>query len=337
MTDAQAARIAEQTTEATDFGSANAATAEFAKGEQLKYGLQVLSVDPLGQRSALVDSLNKLGKYVPESASMTEIQNTTQKTIREIQDQKMAYDLTMERSKGIAASAATNITKEIEIARQYRSNPTIASAMVVQTQAGIIGRVLTQPVPTAASDMAAIFSFMKMLDSEGVVREGEYERARLASGVIEKYGLRQMLDRVSKGLLLTPEQRKDFLATSQIALEAHTSSARVVRDNFVMQTKAWGLNSDTVAPPIEINMPKNVPQVTLGPDESYARRTDPKTGKVTEGVFKKNPDGTWSPKVGARGIGKSDDSLKPGDSKVTATDMYLRATVMDSFLMPPLK
>jgi hypothetical protein len=70
---------------------------------------------------------------------------------------------------------------------------------------------------TAAGDVSAVFAYMKVLDPGSVVREGEQATARNAAGVPER--IRNAYNRTLTGESLTPEQRQDFLETSQSLFE----------------------------------------------------------------------------------------------------------------------
>jgi len=65
---------------------------------------------------------------------------------------------------------------------------------------------------TAGSDMALIFSLMKLYDPGSTVREGEYATAEKARGVPES--IRATYNKILSGEKLTPEQRQDFLNTA---------------------------------------------------------------------------------------------------------------------------
>lgn len=66
--------------------------------------------------------------------------------------------------------------------------------------------------PSAAGDLALIFSFMRMQDPTSTVREGEFATAQNATGVPER--VRNIWNRVLAGERLGDEQRKDFLNTA---------------------------------------------------------------------------------------------------------------------------
>lgn len=62
--------------------------------------------------------------------------------------------------------------------------------------------------PSAAGDVARVFAFMKMLDPNSSVREGEYANAQNAGGVPDRVA--NMYNKVLDGTFLTDDQRKDF-------------------------------------------------------------------------------------------------------------------------------
>ncbi len=63
--------------------------------------------------------------------------------------------------------------------------------------------------PSAASDVALIYSFMKILDPTSVVRETEYATAQNAAGVPDQ--IKNVWNRILSGERLSDTQRADFL------------------------------------------------------------------------------------------------------------------------------
>lgn len=73
--------------------------------------------------------------------------------------------------------------------------------------------------PSAASDIALIFSYMKILDPNSVVRESEFATAQNATGVPDR--VRNIYNRVLNGERLNPEQRTDFLKQARAISTKH--------------------------------------------------------------------------------------------------------------------
>tara|TARA_R100000808_G_scaffold8880_1_gene24806 strand:+ start:18291 stop:19208 length:918 start_codon:yes stop_codon:yes gene_type:complete len=83
---------------------------------------------------------------------------------------------------------------------------------------------------TAAGDVSAVFAYMKVLDPRSVVREGEQATARNAAGIPER--IRNAYNRTLTGESLTPEQRQDFLETSQSLFQSE-------QDKYIANKKVY--------------------------------------------------------------------------------------------------
>lgn len=78
--------------------------------------------------------------------------------------------------------------------------------------------------PSAGSDMAMVFSFMKILDPGSVVRETEYASAARAAGVPER--VVGIIEKIQSGQFLTPAQRQDFLGVAGTLARSREGSYR---------------------------------------------------------------------------------------------------------------
>ena len=76
---------------------------------------------------------------------------------------------------------------------------------------------------SAAGDMSVIFAYMKMLDPESVVREGEQATAENARGVPD--GIMNIYNKTTEGLKLTKKQREDFVSVARAILKENKDSA----------------------------------------------------------------------------------------------------------------
>jgi hypothetical protein len=103
---------------------------------------------------------------------------------------------------------------------------------------------LTSPVPSAASDMRAIFRYMKMLDPTSVVREGEYATAKNAAAIPDR--IRNMYNSAAKGLILTPAQRQDFLAQSRSERDTALKFFNERGAEYAHRARTYGLNPNNV-------------------------------------------------------------------------------------------
>ena len=83
---------------------------------------------------------------------------------------------------------------------------------------------------TGAGDIALIFGYMKMLDPESVVREGEFATAQNAGGVPEQ--ISGIYNRLIQGEKLTPSLRNDFLDLAGDVYSQQKEKLAVVNNQF---------------------------------------------------------------------------------------------------------
>jgi hypothetical protein len=98
--------------------------------------------------------------------------------------------------------------------------------------------------PNAASDIAFVFSYMKMLDPNSVVREGEYATAANAAGVPDR--VKNYYNKALTGAFLSPQQRAEMLGTAErISHSAQTSIDEYAR-SYADKAGRRGLDLDAV-------------------------------------------------------------------------------------------
>lgn len=90
-----------------------------------------------------------------------------------------------------------------------------------------IGKLRTaQKLDSGAGDIAMVYSYMKMLDPNSVVREGEYATAEQVGGAGEK--LLGIYNKLISGQRLTPVQRKEFIDAGEgLAAEKSTRFSKL--------------------------------------------------------------------------------------------------------------
>ena len=97
-----------------------------------------------------------------------------------------------------------------------------------------------------AADMALIFSFMKMLDPNSVVRETEYAAARDTGGLF--HTLAALRKKPQTGAILSPEQRAEFVALSKEYLKAAQEYEKRIRVPIENTIKTYDLSADNIFP-----------------------------------------------------------------------------------------
>lgn len=94
--------------------------------------------------------------------------------------------------------------------------------------------------PSAGSDVALIYSFMKILDPNSVVRETEYATAQNAAGVPDQ--IRNVWNRILAGERLNPTQRADFVNQAKTVYGTRESAYRRTQKQYEELAKRKGLD-----------------------------------------------------------------------------------------------
>ena len=93
-------------------------------------------------------------------------------------------------------------------------------------------------------DIALITGFMKMLDPGSVVRETEFATARDTAGLFTQ--LQNRLEKAQNGQLLSPAQRKEYVALSQKYLDSAQAKAAQERKDLGIVVTNYKLNPQNV-------------------------------------------------------------------------------------------
>lgn len=113
------------------------------------------------------------------------------------------------------------------------------------------GKVLTAakeqkagPEPTAAADIALVFAYMRMLDPNSVVREGEFATAQNAAGIPDR--IRNMYNRAKSGNLLNSKQRAEIEGEARKVFEQQRKSQDEVDKRYKGMAERAGLDPQNV-------------------------------------------------------------------------------------------
>jgi len=101
--------------------------------------------------------------------------------------------------------------------------------------------------PSAAGDIAMIFAYMKLLDPNSVVREGEYATAAAAGPLIDTR-TRGLYNQLIRGERLLPSQRADFMrrASDLYATALEGQSKRINRYTELSSNYGLDFNKDVL-------------------------------------------------------------------------------------------
>ena len=93
-------------------------------------------------------------------------------------------------------------------------------------------------------DQAAIYSFAKMLDPEGAVREADYAAIANTAGLADR--VRGYLNRLATGEQLNPTQRAEMLGMMSAFEAVATKRVNAAKADFSSQAERYNLRPDAV-------------------------------------------------------------------------------------------
>jgi hypothetical protein len=119
--------------------------------------------------------------------------------------------------------------------------------------------------PSAANDLALIFSYMRALDPASTVREGEFANAQNAAGVDVQ--VRNLYNKIVSGERLSQPQRQDFLQSAYGMVESQMPNVQQVIDRYTGIASRAGLNpEDIVSNPLQT---LKIPRLQSNNDSQY--------------------------------------------------------------------
>lgn len=135
--------------------------------------------------------------------------------------------------------------------------------------------------PSAVKDIAMVFSFMKILDPNSVVRETEYATAAKAAGLDDRFV--NYITKIQNGQFLTPEQRQDFLGTAKTLAQSREQGYRQNIDRYRGISQRTGVDPRNVLPDEPTApQPQAQPRQGAPAPQSRPRAHNPQTGQIIE-------------------------------------------------------
>jgi hypothetical protein len=153
--------------------------------------------------------------------------------------------------------------------KELRDEYTKANKDYEQAMVGYGKVVSAARDPSPAGDIALIFGFMKTLDPNSTVREGEFATAQNAGSVPER--IQAMYNSVIQGTRLTDPQRADFINQAQGQFKVYQDRKGVADQFYTGLSERSGINPQDVLVPYG-----QVPQYNPGrggPDDERRRGT----------------------------------------------------------------
>ncbi len=172
----------------------------------------------------------------------------------------------------------TNLRKE------YDAHPTTKTTNALGQFYSKIEGSATKADPTGASDISLVYSYMRMLDPNSSVREGEYATAQNSGGIPDK--IRALYNGAKDGQKLTPEMRQGFLGEARGLMKAQLDSQDEQDARFAQIAKANGVPPEQVLDPSVQKLRERLDKALTG---------TPKPGSKEDGVANAAPEGATTP------------------------------------------
>ena len=153
---------------------------------------------------------------------------------------------------GLGLKPKDRFDMEGKLADDYRS-ATKMDGLVLSA----VSKIKTSLEQTGAvKDQAAIYSFAKMLDPDGAVREADYEAITNTAGLLDR--IKNSVNRLKTGEQLSPTQRQEMLTMMTAFEEVANRRIAAVQASFSDQAKRYNLRPESVyGAPVAPQGPKN--------------------------------------------------------------------------------
>lgn len=146
----------------------------------------------------------------------------------------------------VGGDAQQRFTNTNSLATQFRQE--IADALVVANGYAAVKVAANNPSP--AADLSLVFAYMKMLDPNSTVREGEAASAANAGSVPER--IRAQYNRALSGETFTAGQRADFLNQARLKAETVRQQIQPSLKRFRSRAEDGGIDpNDIIYDPFE--------------------------------------------------------------------------------------
>lgn len=181
--------------------------------------------DPEGLKTYYKGLVSKYEGDLRPGMSLDELKREAQSASERFKRQELEKLEAVERFKGAVASAKTIPEGEAKLRAELAGSPAVKTMAIVRPQFANIAAIaerdakLGQDAVSAADDMALIYSFIKMIDPNSAVKEGEYAAAEATRGIPDKF--RAWYNKAWTGAKLTSQQRQEVFAAARTAAEPH--------------------------------------------------------------------------------------------------------------------
>lgn len=164
----------------------------------------------------------------------------------------------------------SNRKAETDYRKEFEQRQDVKSFVTARNQYYALRKTALNPNATASDDISSVYSFMKALDPQSVVREGEFATVQNATGVPDR--MKNYYNQMLKGTRLNANQRQDMVNTAYRNYSVMRDNYNNVATQYRGYAQSAGVNPDNVAR-----------TYTVDEKKSNAPRPQPKAGwKITE-------------------------------------------------------
>ena len=169
----------------------------------------------------------------------------------ELARQQRETDIALKMMEIRAATGQKAFSQEKELRKEF----TTASKDFSEALLGLekVQNAAMTKSPSGATDIALVFGYMKVLDPNSVVREGEFATAANAGGISER--IRATYNRLVSGggEILTPDLRRQFISAARTQFQPYLSQQQSRETDYIDLTEAYNLDPTKV---VKSRMPK---------------------------------------------------------------------------------
>jgi hypothetical protein len=121
------------------------------------------------------------------------------------------------------------------------------AAPIVSAYRKLHSLVHNNPTPGGPGDIAIVFSFMKMLDPNSVVREGEFKTAETATPRAVQFA--RAWNKFFNGGRFVEADRKRFVDTTRMLVQPAMEDLKFVKDRYVKMSQRYGYPPSLIVGP----------------------------------------------------------------------------------------
>lgn len=133
-------------------------------------------------------------------------------------------------------------TDELQLRKEFETNSKTHLTVRQAYERLLVSR------DNAPGDISLIFSYMRMLDPNSVVREGEFATAQNAAGIPDI--VRNLYNRALEGTRLNPDQRMAFKQQGKAIYDVSATEYKAREKHYRQIAKRRGINPDDIIPDI---------------------------------------------------------------------------------------